>query len=342
MASIYKRGDIYWIAFRNATGKRILKSTGLRHSNPAERVNVKRLCAEMTLQEQLQSPATAAAANWDWVEAWMATKWGTQTSTLSIYRSRWRRLAEWLLAIDVPGPVNLTREHCLAYVEWRIGHSVSRNTAVLDLKLMHQVLGEAVRRGYIKTNPAEKLGLKHGPAVREKRAWTDKELATVDSELKERDRFGWMRVTFLLGRYQAARLRQCAATLDDIHLEWQPPTIYYPAPKGGEAKAYSQPIDKRLLTDLSEIVNHRRSIGATTLCDIPFDASVQWRQFLDELRITGVSHHSLRATWVTKAALSGIPESVAQRFSNHSSNTVHRIYQRFTSADMATMLERLA
>jgi integrase len=296
----------------------------------------------MTLKEQLQSPTTAGAGNWEWVEPWIATRWGTQANTLSIYRSRWRRLAEWLLAIDVPDPVNLKREHCQAYVEWRISHGVSRNTAVLDLKLIHQVLAEAVRRNYIKTNPAEKLGLKHGPAVREKRVWTDKELATVDARLRETDRFGWLRVTFLLGRFQAARLRQCAAQLDDIHLDWQPPTIYYAAPKGGEGKAYSQPIDKRLLADLIDIVNYRPSIGATTLCDIPFDASVQWRKFLDQLGITGVSHHSLRATWVTKAALAGIPESVAQKFSNHSSNTVHRIYQRFTSQDMARMLDRLA
>jgi integrase len=66
-----------------------------------------------------------------------------------------------------------------------------------------------------------------------------------------------------------------------------------------------------------------------------------WREFLDELGISDVSHHDLRRTWITRAALAGIPESVAQKFSNHARQTVHRIYQAFTTDDVAGMLERL-
>jgi hypothetical protein len=61
----------------------------------------------------------------------------------------------------------------------------------------------------------------------------------------------------------------------------------------------------------------------------------------DSLEINGVSHHDLRRTWITKAAMSGIPESVACKFCNHSSLTVHRIYQKFSIGDMAEMLTRL-
>jgi len=100
---------------------------------------------------------------------------------------------------------------------------------------------------------------------------------------------------------------------------------------------------------LREIVEHRKASGKKTLSDIPTGAkgskqkppSVQWREYLDSLGIFDVSHHDLRRTWVTKAALAGIPEAIACRFSNHSSLTVHRIYQRFTTSDVAAMLARL-
>jgi integrase len=107
-------------------------------------------------------------------------------------------------------------------------------------------------------------------------------------------------------------------------------------------KAYTQPIDARLLPTLKEIVTHRRRNKCKTLCDLPELPSVEWRKFLDEMGIKGVSHHSLRVTWITKAALAGIPESVAQAFSNHDSTAVHRIYQKFTTDNIAKMLERLA
>jgi hypothetical protein len=71
-------------------------------------------------------------------------------------------------------------------------------------------------------------------------------------------------------------------------------------------------------------------------------ASLGWRRFLDGLGFRHLSHHGLRASWITKAALSGIPEAAAKRFVNHGSSAVHAIYQKITAGDLAPMLERLA
>jgi hypothetical protein len=341
MASLYARGDVLWIHFKDPSGKWRNISTGYRRSNSGERRQAERLRDQQTLKERIARPTAASAGDWSWVDLWIETTWGSlDNTTPALYRSQWRTLQRWLSELDLPSPRNVTREHCLNYPQWRAKHGGARNTAILELKLLAQILDEAVTRGYVLTNVARKLGIKRS-AAKEKRAWTEKELAKVDAELKRRDRLGWMRVTFLLGRYQAARLRQCVVALEDIQLDREPPTIFYQSPKGGSERAFSQPIDKRLLDDLREIVKHRESTGATTLCDLPTLPSLEWRRFLDELGIHGVSHHALRVTWVTRAAMRGIPESVAQRFSNHASTEVHRIYQRFTSADMAKMLERL-
>jgi hypothetical protein len=257
------------------------------------------------------------------------------------YRAAWKRLQLWLADANLNNPVNVTREAALGYLTWRAKHGGSRNTAALELKMLTRVLGEAVRRGYVATNVAWKLGVKRTPP-KAKRPWTNEELSRVDAVLKDRDRYGWLRVTFLLGRYQAARLRQCDVPLEGIRLDQATPTIYYPTPKGGTERAFSQPIDTRLLPELRELVAHRQAAGYTTLCELPrFGASLTWRRFLDGLGIHGVSHHALRVTWITNAALAGIHESVPKRFVNHASSEIHRIYQRFSGEDIALQLARL-
>lgn len=349
MASLYYRGNAIWITYKNGAGKWGQKSTGYRKDNPGERRQAERLCVQQTAKERLARPVNGSA-NWEWVNAWMDSRW--RGETLKRYKDYWHTLELWLTELGLAGPANVQREHCLEYITWRKERSaksrkkgaVSVNTCKLELKVFAQILEEALRPGYCQTNVARKLGIATEEAP-DKRAWTDKELETVDAELaKPKHRFGWLRVTYLLGRYQAARLRSCELPLSCVDLENQ--RLFYPNPKGGKAKAFSQPIDKRLFPELEKIVKHRQAAGATTLCDLPASKdqliSLEWRKFLDGLGIHGVSHHDLRRTWITKAALSGkISEALACQFSNHSSLAVHRIYQAFTTDDMAAMLDRL-
>jgi integrase len=343
MASLYNRGDVIWMSFQDETGKWRNRSTGYRKSNGGERRQAELLRDRQTHTERLQRPVTRAI-NWSWVDEWIESKWRAG-STRRIYLSHWRTLQRWLTEFEITSPVNLTREHCLGYPQWRLEHGGGRNTAIGELKLLGQIMKEALERHMVTENVARALGFER-EEPEETRAWTDEELERVAVALgTPENAFGWMRVTYLLGRYQAARLGSCAVPLKCIDLKAQ--SITYPNPKGGRGRAYTQPIDSRLLAPLREIIEHRKAQGKVTLCDIPdftkaeVPPSVQWRRFLDGLGITDVSHHDLRRTWVTEAALAGIPESVACRFSNHSSLTIHRIYQRFTAGDMASMLKRL-
>ena len=349
MASLYERGNRIWISYRGEDGGWHDKSTGFRVKNPIERKNAQRLREAQTSRERLATPVTTAGG-WEWVDSWLGTTW--EGGTRYQYRKNWSKLHEWLVEKALVNPAAVSREHCLGYKDWRIAQGVKANTAILEAKFLGQIMQEAVNQGRCATNPARKLGLKRTLATG-KRAWTDQELATVDADLRARDPYGWLRVTYLLGRYQAARISSCALPLACINFNLEPPQISYPSPKGGEERAYTQPIDKHLLPALRDIVEHRKNIGATTLCDLPEwenakqdsdgpgAASYEWRQYLDGLGIHGVSHKSLRITWITEAAIKGIPEAMACKFSNHSSLTVHRIYQQFTTNDMADMLDRL-
>jgi integrase len=347
MASLYYRGDAIWINYKGEDGRWHSKTTGYRKSNPGERRQAELLRDKQTLRERTERP-TVHAAGWDWVDSWVESRWGSsEATTPKLYRSEWKTLQKWLVEIEVKGPATLRREQCQQYPQWRKKNNAEQNTAIGELKFLGQVMKEAVTRQLAQSNPAAALGLKKA-SPKENRTWTDKELAKVDAALLAQDKFGWMRVTFLLGRYQAARIGSCAVPLDCIDFKLKPKTIFYGDPKGGTEKAFSQPIDPRLVPALAEIVKYRRSIGALTLCDIPdpdnneIPPGVRWRRFLDSLGIKGVSHHDLRRTWITKAAISGrISESLACKFTNHSSLAVHRIYQKFSTEDMAEMLTRL-
>ena len=54
------------------------------------------------------------------------------------------------------------------------------------------------------------------------------------------------------------------------------------------------------------------------------------RKSLDRAKLQGYVHHGLRATWITRAAESGVPESLAMAFCHHGSREVHRVYKRLS------------
>src|SRR5258708_20951814 len=116
-----------------------------------------------------------------------------------------------------------------------------------------------------------------GGGAEEKEAFSDDQLSKLDAMFSEGkheylwegeptriERYGWQHMTYLLGRYQSARIMQARAPLSCIDLDGK--SIHWPASvvKGG--KGYSQPIDKRLLPQLPEIVRLRKESCEVTLC----------------------------------------------------------------------------
>jgi len=107
----------------------------------------------------------------------------------------------------------------LAYVGWREKHGGGRNSAALELRIFGLVVDEAIRRQMTERNPARNLRIKQTPP-KEKSVWNDAELATVDTALvAPRTKYGWMRASFLLGRFQASRLGQSVVPLSAIDLQ---------------------------------------------------------------------------------------------------------------------------
>jgi integrase len=285
----------------------------------------------------------------DWAIPWINAKWGNRKNrTPKMYTNYFWRWLEYFKELEVTQPAALQREHVINYLEWRKTHGGKkkgghRNTAIHEIKFLGQLMDEAVNRGYASTNPCRKLHLEKTPPA-EKVPWSNDEVEKVLAAAEAQDRFGWMHAAFLMGRFQAVRLRQSAVPLSCVDFSRR--LITYPNEVVKGRKGYGQPIDPEFFSVLQELVAHRQKLGKSTLCDIPGDRedppSVQIRQFLDGLGLHHLVHHGLRATWITQAALSGIPESIAKRFVNHASTQVHEIYQKITASDMLPMLDGLA
>jgi integrase len=343
MASTYSRTDspFIWIRYKDAGGAWKSTNTGYRRDNPGDRKQAELLAKRKSLEEMACKPARIASHRWeDWSVPWIKARWGDRSnSTPKKYTNYFWRWLQYFKEIEVTQPAGLRREHVINYLEWRKRRGGERNTAIHEIKFLGMLMDEAISRGYASTNPARKLRIeKSAPA--EKVPWSDFEVEQVGNALAERSKFGWMHVTFLMGLYQAARLRQSQIPLSRI--DFRRRIIDYPSDKVKGGKGYSQPIDPAFYPILQELVAHRQQLAQPMLCDVPTLPSVEWRRFLDELGLKHLVHHGLRATWITRAALAGIPESLAKRFVNHASSQVHLIYQKITANDLLPMLDALA
>ncbi len=338
MASIYLRPDspYIWIRYKKPNGKWANGNTGYKNGNPGERRQAQLLAREKTLEElSARIPADGRTEFDEWVIPWIDQKWGhLQTITPKYYRRFYLWWAQYLKEVGVTSPVAVTREIVLGYLSWRKEHGGGRNTAIYETKFFGQIMDEAVQRGFARTNPARTLGLKK-EEQEHKTPWTDEEVQRVGRALGSADKFGWMHVTFLMGLFQASRLRQCAEPLRLIDLNRQ--LINYADADVKGRKGFSQPIDPDFLPILRSIVELRIKLGHKTLCDIPPMPSIQWRKFLDKLDLGHLCHHGLRASLITRYAVAGVPEAMTRRFVNHAGKQIHELYQRITAVDLAPM-----
>jgi hypothetical protein len=312
---------------------------------PAEASQAKQLCKRLSAREHLAPKPARRQSDWSYVAPWMGARWSGRT--LQTYQIRWAAVSRWLEERRLRGPGQILREHCLAYPEWR---KVNRNTAILELRFFAMALEESVQRGWLEKNPARNLRLERTPS-KEKRPPTDAGIAAIEhafergqpyavgSERFVADKQSWLYVSFLLGRYQASRLRQAAAPIGAFDLSGK--IVHWPRGVMKRGKAFTQPLDPRIIEPLRLIISRRTVEGHKTLCDFPSVPSLHWRGLLREIGITGISHHSFRVRWISEAAKAGWPEAAAMRFSNHSASDVHRIYMKFSASDVAEMLKRL-
>ena len=329
MASIYHKGEskTIWIRFQNEGGQWKGKPTAYKWSNFGDVRQAKRLAEKQSKIEAARKTIKTEQFA-DWVPAWLETKYGhSPTTTPARYRRVWHVVGRFLAERKILTPAQVRREMIDAYVTWR-HKTANHNTAIGDLKFLSMVMSEAERRGYCASNPLRRPGLKKAP-TKEKEIWTQDAIQKAAAHF-EKHGSHWMKCVFYLGLYQACRLRQCAIPLSCFLLDSPVPVIQYPPGVVKGHDGYSHPVDARFLPILKRLIADARVGGKDVLCEIPWDASMRLRKALDRAKLPGYVHHGLRATWITRAAESGVPESLAMAFCHHASREVHRVYKRLS------------
>ena len=248
MASIYrKKNSPYWfVQYVDSGGIRRNKSTGLRTTDPGDTIQARALRAIGSRGTQPQFCRTR--------RRWL----GHVGSAIPGAALREPGNAATLLRLvvlagvlapgeAVPYPRAITYRNALEYIDWRTnfkkktGKRAGRNTAIMELKLLAMIMGEAVRLGHADANPLVSLKLRRDRPAK-KPELTDREIQEIREALRVEPE--WMQTVFDIALHTGCRLRE--ARLPTSCLDFRENKITFPSPKGGEDRAFSVPMPSAL------------------------------------------------------------------------------------------------
>lgn len=349
MASLYKRNNVWWIKYRASTGKIIQKSTGLLVSVPEQSRQARDILAQKTFDESKSSPIDRHERWPCWVRAFLESRYSNSASSLLRYTTAWRTISMFLDERGIKLPRQLTRDHCIEYIEWRKNPDASygkyragHNTAHLEIKTLSMVMAEAVIRNYAPFNPCRELHIRR-QRTRLKPELDQSDFDAIEAAIavKPEPIRTFFQRSYLLARYHGCRLSETllnpmeSVTIAPDSLSG---TITFRVKGGGEHTVQLHPKLVPMFTDL-------RRLNITATYTRPASPAKEWHNLLKKCgvkaRKPGACFHSLRVTVATRLARSGISERKAMRYIGHASETVHRSYVRLRPEDVSDCADAL-
>jgi integrase len=267
-------------------------------------------------------------------------KEGRTERTAARYAMSWLTLERFLEEHEISRPRDLTYPKALAFMEWRAAYragrfNASHNTAVWEVKLLGNIMSEAVRRGFAENSPIRDLKLRRR-RFEKKPSFGEEQLAIIEKailampESKDKDFFLH---SFLIGRYQGRRLSETRLNpLKDVDLARQQITFHVKGDLYQTTLLHPQlvPLFAKLIANgTAETFPAPKSLHT---------ASNKWRHFLERIGLKDWDakscFHSFRVTAATNLARAGVPQSVAMRFMGHATTAVHDAYIRLQTNDL--------
>ena len=308
MASLYpKKRSPYWYIryFDTVARKTVDKSTKFRRDDPTHHRQARALEAELTAREH-EKDMHAPAERWeDWVEPFLK-RHCAMPRTLERYTLAWSWVSMFLREKRIFNPSELAYNDALGYLQWRTsyrkrgGRTVKLNTALNDMKVLRIVMRQAVRLGFAKANPCDRLGVAKQES-KEKPELSDQDIIDIRATLKEKEK--WMQISFEIAIHTGCRQSETQIALKDI--DFNRKTITFARPKGGPARAFTVPLPKAIEPMLLELKNS----GATLTLDSPprMLSKTWWEFFRDDMKRPEICFHCCRVTFVTRLARAGVP-----------------------------------
>ncbi len=333
MAYLYRkpRSPFWYVVYFDSDQKEVHRSTKLRADGPNDTAKAKALRAELEATEHRRDPVVNSQGWDEWVTKYLERHCESPL-TLERYRDAWKWLALWLQTRRLNSPRNITYCNALEYIEWRTnfkkktGKTVGRNTAIMELKLLAMIMGEAVRMGHADANPLVSLKLRRAKAAK-KPELTDAEIRQIRTALTTEPK--WMQIAFDISLHTGCRLRETRLPLTCV--DFAENKITFPSPKGGEDRAFSIPMPSAL----RPLFQRLRKAKLKFTLEFPFQPSRRWQQFFIKIKKPHLCFHCLRVTYVNRLRRAGVPREVSMRLVNHASELIHKIYQREKVEDVA-------
>lgn len=328
MASLYRdRKSPYWyLKAKGLDGKWRVRSTKYRHGIQSETRKAREQCAEATLEETRRARREDAWSTW--VPDYLRARYSNADTRRRVMNA-WQRLSEYLALRRIHAPQNLTYRASVEYLSWRT-EKAAHNTALLELKILGVICEEARRRGITASNPATRLGIARERG-REKPELTDDNIKTIRTALTSEP--PWMRHAFEIALHQGCRLSETALFVSDVDLARG--RLHFRRTKGD--KPFTVPLNpglKPLLKKLCRSTEDR-------IFELPADAARHFHRFMKKVALPGVTFHCTRVTVASRLARAGYSITKAMRLLNHSSELVHRSYQRLQPEDVADAYDLL-
>ncbi len=323
------RSPFWQLRYRDTdTGQWREKSTGLTDARAAQRMADRATAVEKRLFAERIDRADFRA----WVPGYLDSHWPKGSQSRRRYTTAWQAIKPFLATQGIVYPRQLKYQHGQAYIEWRQAHpvhgrAVSRNTALLEVKFLAQLVNEAIRREFCESNPLSRLGVAR-TAPKLKPELTDAQITTLRTALAKQPE--WMRIAFEISLYTGCRFSECEIPIANI--DFAAGTIRLRDAKRNEndpRKYFTVPIHERLRPLLQSL----QVQGRIVTVNLSRDFNGRINKFFRSAGVNA-SFHSLRVTFVTRCHRGGLSESQAMRMTNHSSMLVHRIYSRLNVDDV--------
>lgn len=330
------RSPWVWVAWCLGAGKpRTCERTRLRKDDPerSHKEAILRLDWQRRLLQSAGATTEQAAGRqgWAWVPGWLTARWRAKPRTLHIYEIHWRWLFDFFCEQEVGHPAGVTRAHCFDYVEWRTrqvkqksGRNPKMNTALGELKLLRQVMAEAIARGLVAENPASKLGIER-EEVAPKPDISDAEAEKIYAALESEPR--WMQRSFFLAFNTGLRIATTRVHRAQVH--WEEGRIIIERPKGGRKREFAIEI----YPAIEPMLRAWWESGEEWLWTAPKGAekmtSLHFMRFFRKIGLPHLCFHCTRVAFITRGAMNGVPEAAMMQMVNHARGEVHRIYQRW-------------
>jgi integrase len=350
-----RRSPFWYACYTDATGRRMKKSTGLtarskalemaralqKAADEARRGLLTEARARDLLSEVLESVNGEALRVFtvkQWLDHFVKQKRKSRSDkTAARHEQMMREFVEFLGARADLNIAAITSEDVSDFRDRRQSLSLAPATVNLDITILSSAFNSAWKQGHVSVNPCSAIEpLKDKP--QRKHVFTPEQVSAIVKTAT-----GDWRGLILVAFYTGQRLGDCAnLRWQDIDLVSEIKTIrFQPAKGGGEVVTVIHAELETYLLELPTPTSDETFLFPTLAQRLVSPLSKHFRKLMKAARIkqivirernkagrsvNALSFHSLRHTYSSILANSGVPEELRMALTGHTTRAIHQRY----------------